>query len=172
MDAVTIREATPADAQAVVALIRGLAEFEALPGPDANAAGRFAEHLADADRMFEVFVAETSAGLAGYALYFLTYSTFRVEPKLYLEDLFVLPSHRNLGIGRELFLLCARAAVRRRCCRMEWAVLDWNEAAQRFYSGLGGAPDAEWQLYGVHGETLLGLAQTAPGAHVVIATAD
>src|SRR6185295_10534434 len=120
----------PADGAAVVALIRALADFEKLPGPDEAAATRFVEHAFGTPPRFSLLVAEVEGRVRGYALFFETYSTFRAAPSLFLEDLFVHPDVRKNGIGRTLMLELARTAVARGCERFEWTVLDWNEGAQ------------------------------------------
>ncbi|MDB4965105.1 MAG: GCN5-related N-acetyltransferase, partial [Myxococcales bacterium] len=93
-DETLIRAAEPRDLAAVVALVRGLAEFEKLPGPDAAAEARF---VADLGTHYQLYVAETRGTIIGYALYFFTYSTFLAQPSLYLEDLYVEPSARGRG---------------------------------------------------------------------------
>lgn len=147
MEPVTIRPAGERDADALVTLVQGLADFEHLQGPDADGAARLRRDFTDSSRIFEALVAEAAGSLVGYALYFFTYSTFRARPKLFLEDLFVEPAYRNRGTGRALFLACARVAARRGCCQLEWTVLHWNDAARRFYQRLGGERDTSWQIY-------------------------
>ena len=132
-----IRPALPADGPVVVELIRGLADFEKLPGPDAAAEARFLEHAFGPQARFGLLVAEVEGRVRGYALFFETYSTFRAAPSLFLEDLYVDPDVRRRGIGRAFMLELARTAVARGCERFEWTVLDWNENAQRFYRSLG-----------------------------------
>lgn len=154
----TVRPGGSADAEPLVELIRRLAEFEKLPGPDAAAAERLAADLENPHRLFNVLVADYGGTLIGYAFYFFTYSTFRGWPKLHIEDLFVEAEHRKHGTGRALLLACARIAARRRCGTMEWAVLDWNVDAQRFYRRHGAAPHTEWQPYSVDDRTLADLA--------------
>jgi GNAT superfamily N-acetyltransferase len=95
----------------------------------------------------------------GFALYFFTYSTFLARPTLYLEDLFVLPEERGRGAGRALLRALARIAVRRRCGRMEWAVLDWNTPSIRFYRRLGAGLRREWLLTRLTGAPLRRLAR-------------
>jgi GNAT superfamily N-acetyltransferase len=155
---VTVRPAASTDAPHIVDLIRGLAEFEKLPGPDVAAGERVAADLANPHRLFDALVADSAGEIVGYALYFFTYSTFRGWPKLYIEDLFVRPERRNQGTGRALLLACARVAARRRCGAMEWAVLDWNVGAQRFYRRHGAAPYTEWHPYSVDDRALTELA--------------
>jgi GNAT superfamily N-acetyltransferase len=95
---------------------------------------------------------------AGFALFFHSFSTFLARPGLYLEDLFVLPEHRGLGIGRALLTHLARLAVERGCGRLEWSVLDWNQEAISFYERLGAQANSEWTTYRVTGEALHRLA--------------
>jgi GNAT superfamily N-acetyltransferase len=142
-----IRPATPEDSAAIRALVVALAEYERLDPPDAAAQDRL---LADAFRpqpRVEIAVAVVDGVVAGYAFFFETYSTFLARPTLYLEDLFVLPAHRGVGVGKALFVYLAREAARRGCGRMEWAVLDWNEPALAFYRRLGAQHLADWQTF-------------------------
>jgi GNAT superfamily N-acetyltransferase len=82
-------------------------------------------------------------------LFFQTYSTFLCRPSLYIEDLFILPEHRGKGYGKKLLTLCLDLARERGCGRVEWAVLDWNTAAQDFYKKSGAKHLSEWHLYRV-----------------------
>ena len=156
----TIRPGRATDGAAVVELIRGLAEYEKLPGPDDAAAARFLEHAFGPQPRFGLLVAEVEGRVRGYALFFETYSTFRAASSLFLEDLFVHPEARRHGIGRTLMLELARIAVARGCERFEWTVLDWNESAQRFYRALGAQMLGEWLVCRVEGEALVELAKT------------
>jgi len=132
------------DAKALVGLVRALARYEKLK-PLAPAAAR--RLVRDAGRRFRVLMAEADGKPVGYAIYFLTYSTFLARPTLYLEDVFVHPDYRRLGLGRLFFAELRREARRERCGRMEWQVLDWNTPAQRFYRKLGAAPLEDWITY-------------------------
>ena len=151
-DAFHIRPAARGDLPGVLALIRGLAEFEKLPGPDAGAEARFARHFDE--RRFELLVAERDGELAAYALYFMTYSTFLVQPSLYLEDVFVRPGDRKRGLGGAILRHLAAIAVERGCGRFEWTVLDWNVEAQRFYRSLGAKVLTDWWVCRLDGEAL------------------
>lgn len=141
-----IRPAEARDLPAVVELIRALAVFEKLPGPDDAAAARLTRHFADG--RFALLVAEDSDGktLIGYALYFFSYSTFLARPTLYLEDLFVTPAARGTGLGRQLMAALAATARAHDCGRFEWTVLDWNVRAQKFYRSLGAELLDEWRI--------------------------
>jgi ribosomal protein S18 acetylase RimI-like enzyme len=156
-----LRPARAEDLPQVVALIRALADFEKLVGPDAAAERRFAEDFTADPPRFRLLVAESDGALVAYALYFFTYSTFLAQPSLYLEDLFVRPDCRSRGIGRSLMVELARIAVAEKCGRFEWTVLSWNARAQEFYRGLGATLLTDWQVCRVDGQTLLTLGQSA-----------
>ena len=110
----------------------------------------------------EVVVAEAGGEPAGFALFFHNYSTFLGKPGLYLEDLFVRPRFRGLGLGKRLMQFLAHTAVERGCGRFEWSVLDWNAPSIAFYRSLGARGMDEWTVQRVDGEALLALAQATP----------
>jgi len=155
---VIIRAAAARDLPSVVGLVRALADFEKLTGPDEAAARRLAEDFAAA--RYSLCVAEAGGRVIGYALYFFTYSTFLAQPSLYLEDLFVHPDARGRGIGERFMRTLAAEAVRRGCGRFEWTVLDWNVDAQKFYRRLGAEVMSSWWTCRVTGEALTKLATT------------
>ena len=125
-----IRPYRRSDAKAFAGLVRALARYKNLKPPTPAAARRLA---ADAGKRFRLMLAEVDGKPVAYALYFFTYSTFLAKQTLYLEDLFVLPTHRREGVGGKLFDALLREARRLKCGRMEWMVLDWNRMALRFY---------------------------------------
>jgi len=94
----------------------------------------------------------------GFALFFHNFSTFLGKPGLYLEDLFVRPAARGLGIGKRLLVWLARTALERGCARLDWAVLDWNEPSIGFYHRLGGVALDEWTTFRLTGAALERLA--------------
>jgi GNAT superfamily N-acetyltransferase len=100
----------------------------------------------------------------GFALYFHTYSTFLARRGLWLEDLFVLPTARGLGVGKALLRAVADVAVQRGCGRFEWSVLDWNTPAIRFYESLGAAVMPDWRIARVTGAAIGRLARGEPQA--------
>jgi GNAT superfamily N-acetyltransferase len=106
-------------------------------------------------------VAESAGEVVGFALYFRSYSTWEGVHGIYLEDLYVAPQHRGSGLGRALLVALAELAVQRGYARLEWAVLDWNEPAIRFYRGLGAVPMEEWTVFRLTGPAL---GQVAAGA--------
>ena len=153
-----IRPATPADVPLILTLVRELAAYER--EPDAVVATE-EDLLRDGfgERpLYRVLIAEDGGEGAGFALYFLNYSTWRGAPTLYLEDLFVRPAFRGRRIGIALMQRLAAEAVRTRCQRFVWQVLDWNEPAIRFYESLGARVLREWLCVRLEGAALASLA--------------
>ncbi len=151
---VSIRPAQPTDVPVVAELIWQLARFEKLEdevvlSDELLRVGLFGPHP-----YAEAVLAEEDGEPVGFALFFHTFSTFLARPGLYLEDLFVLPEHRGRGVGRTLLSHLARLSLERGCGRLEWAVLNWNKDAIRFYERLGAKPNSEWTVYRVTGEAL------------------
>jgi GNAT superfamily N-acetyltransferase len=142
-----IRPATRADASTIATLVRELADYEKLLHEAKAGAEDFLREIDSPNPVIHVLIAEWNGEPAGFALYFFNFSTFVGRPGLYLEDLFVRPAHRKHGIGRALLRELARIAQERNCGRMEWAVLDWNEPALRFYKSLDARPMTEWIVH-------------------------
>ena len=153
-----IRPAQPADAGELMRLIRALADYEKLSGMCVGTPEMLREALFGARRSCEALMAERGGRSVGFALYFSTFSTFLCKPGLYLEDLFVEPGERGLGIGKGLLRALAALAVERDCGRFEWSVLDWNEPAIGFYKKLGATPMDAWKIMRVTGDALHKLA--------------
>ena len=140
-----VRDAAPTDTAEIAALIRELAEYERLEHEVEFDEAELHQHLFQADPpAAHVLMAEADDGaVAGFALYFTTFSTFVGKPGIWLEDLFVRPQHRKQGHGLALL-----QAVRTRTDgRVEWAVLDWNEPSIEFYRSLGAEPVDGWTRY-------------------------
>lgn len=159
-DQYSFRSATPADVPAVLRCIRGLAEYEQLAHECVATEALLRETLFGDAPAAEVVLATTGSETAGFALWFRSYSTFLARPGIYLEDLFVFPEHRGRGLGRRFLGHLARVALERGYGRVEWAVLDWNSDAIRFYQSLGAVPMTDWTTYRLSGEALAEL-----GAH-------
>jgi len=154
----TIRSATERDVPLILELIRGLADYERLAHEVTATEASLRDSLFGPSPGAEVVIAESGAEAAGFALFFQNFSTFVGKRGLYLEDLFVKPAWRGRGVGRQLLIHLAQLAVQRDCGRLEWAVLDWNEPAIRFYPGLGAQPMHDWTVFRVAGDTLHQLA--------------
>ena len=141
-----IRAATPADVAEVMRLIRALADYEKLSHMVVGSEAQLREALFGPRPAAEALIAEHAGRAVGFALFFTTFSTFLCKPGILLEDVFVEPEHRGLGIGKALLRKLAALAVERDCGRLEWHVLDWNEPSIRFYESLGGKLLKEWIL--------------------------
>jgi len=142
-----IRPATRADAPVIESLVRELADYEKLLDDAKATAEDFLREIERPNPVIHVLIAEWDGSPCGFALYFFNFSTFVGRPGLYLEDLFVRPAQRKHGIGRALLRALARIATQRGCGRMEWAVLDWNEPALRFYKSLDARQMNEWIIH-------------------------
>jgi GNAT superfamily N-acetyltransferase len=149
-----IRKATVLDMPVICQLIRELAEFERLSHEVVVEENRLRGHLFGPRPFAEVILAEDAGEVVGFAFYFYTYSTFLGRPGIYLEDLFVRPAHRGKGHGKALLIQLAKTAVEQGCGRVEWAVLNWNEPAIRFYQALEAKPMNEWTVYRLSGQAL------------------
>lgn len=158
-----IRPARAEDVGTLVSLIRALAEYEqAAPGALEITEALLGESLFGDSPSVEGLVACAEEGVTGYALFFENFSSWRGRRGLYLEDLFVRPEFRGQGIGKALLREVAQIAVRRRCARMEWLVLDWNHPAIGFYRSLGAQPLEEWTTFRLAGSALQALAEGKP----------
>ncbi len=157
----TIRMAGPDDAPAIATLVRELAVFvkhedHAKAGPE-----DFRRHLFGPRPAAEAALAEINGQPVGFALWFSTFSTFRGQPGLYLEDLFVQTEHRSRGIGKALLAAVAATALDRGCGRVEWSVLKWNKAALGFYRSLEAQVLDEYTTCRIDEEPLRRLAEVA-----------
>ena len=160
--AISLRPAAREDVPVVVRLIRALAEYERLSPECFADEAALLSHLFGPRPYAEVLIAQVDGEPAGFALFFHNYSTFLTKPGIYLEDLFVVPHRRGLGLGKRLLAALAGLAVERGCGRLEWSVLKWNAPAIGFYERLGAVPMEEWQVYRLTGEPLLALAEGIP----------
>jgi GNAT superfamily N-acetyltransferase len=144
---IEIVRAQPADVPVILSLIRELAEFERLLDQVSATEEAIRESLFGSQPRAEVLLARVGEEVAGFALFFHNFSTFRGKPGVYLEDLFVRPRFRGTGCGQLLLRHLAALALQRGCARMEWAVLNWNQRAIDFYRKLGAVPLDEWAVY-------------------------
>lgn len=150
----TLRAARETDVDAIVGLIRELAEFEKLTHLLEVTPERLHPHLFGARPAAEAMVAEQGGEVIAFALWFTSFSTFLATPGLWLEDLYVRPAHRGAGVGEAMLRALAALALRRGCGRFEWSVLDWNEHAIRFYQRMGATVMPDWRICRVTGDAL------------------
>jgi len=146
-----IRPARVEDVPVILELIRDLAAYERAPDEVSATEGQLVDVLFGEKPAAEVLLAFDAASPVGFAVYFYNFSTWLGRPGLYLEDLFVRPEKRGKGYGRALLVELAKIARDRGCGRMEWAVLDWNEPAIKFYRALGAKPMHEWTVFRLTG---------------------
>ena len=164
MKNINLRAAEPRDVPAIVGLITELAEFEQLSHLLDLSAQTLHPHLFGPQPVVECVVAAPLAGadqstsgapgLVGFALFFTNFSTFLARPGLYLEDLYVQPAWRGMGVGKALLQHLGALAVARDYGRFEWSVLDWNERAIGFYEKMGATVMDEWRICRVAGPAL------------------
>lgn len=162
---ITIRPAAPDDVPLILRFIRDLAEYEREPQAvdateDLIREGLFGSGVGNnnAGPSAECLIGEVGGVAQGFAVYFHNYSTWKGRSGVYLEDLFVRPEARGVGLGKALLARVAAIAVARGCVRFEWNVLDWNTPAIEFYKALGAERMEEWTIHRVSGEALRRLA--------------
>jgi GNAT superfamily N-acetyltransferase len=154
---VTVRAARPSDVNAVFELISSLADYERLLHEVEATPEQVAEALfGETPRVF-CDLAEINGEIVGFGLWFYTFSTFRGKHGLYLEDLFVKPEHRGLGVGRILLGHLAARCLAENLGRLEWSVLDWNEPAIAFYRSMGATLMDGWTMCRLDGSALAAL---------------
>lgn len=157
---IAIRTATEEDVPLILRFIRELARYEKLEHQVVATEDSVRTTLFGNPRFAEVLIGEVDGDPVGFALFFHNYSTFLARPGIYLEDLYVRPELRGHGYGRALLARLASVAIERNCGRVEWAVLNWNEPAIRFYRSLGALPMDQWTVYRIMGEALENLARS------------
>ena len=157
-----IRTATLADVPAILQLIRDLATYERAPDDVTATEEQLRDVLFREKPAAEVLLAFAGEAPVGFAVFFHNFSTWLGRPGLYLEDLFVKPEERGKGYGRALLVHLGKIARERGCGRMEWAVLNWNEPAIKFYRALGAKPLDEWTVYRLTGDEINALAESGP----------
>jgi GNAT superfamily N-acetyltransferase len=153
-----LRPATRSDLATILQLIQDLAVYEKLRDECVCTGDLLEQHLFGEHPKAEVVMAEWNDEIAGFALFFHTFSTFLGKPGIYLEDLFVKPEHRGKGAGKALLVHLARLASLRGCGRVEWSVLDWNEPSIGFYESLGAKRIGDWSKFRLTGSELEALA--------------
>jgi GNAT superfamily N-acetyltransferase len=155
-----IRPARVEDVPVILDLIRDLATYERAPDEVTATEKQLTDVLFGERSAAEVLLVFEGKSPVGFAVYFYNFSTWLGRPGLYLEDLFVRPEKRGKGYGRALLVELAKIARDRECGRMEWAVLDWNEPAIKFYCALGAKPMDEWTVFRLTRDGIARLAES------------
>jgi GNAT superfamily N-acetyltransferase len=138
-----VRDAEPRDLDEILALVRALAEYEREPDAVVFDRDEFARHCFGEDAVARVLIANADDAVAGFAVYYRTFSTWLGRDGIWLEDLFVRPEYRRQGCAQ----LLLRELRHRTDGRVEWAVLDWNAPAQEFYRSIGAGPAEGWTIW-------------------------
>ena len=154
-----IEDATEKDVALILQFIRELAEYERSANRVSATEDLLRATLFGQNRNAHALIAYRDQEPVAFAIYFFSYSSFSGLPNLYLDDIFVRPAHRGLGLGKELFAFLARRASERGCGRMEWSVLNWNEPAIGFYRKLGAEPVTDWTVFHLAKEDIERLGQ-------------
>ncbi|HMF78372.1 MAG TPA: GNAT family N-acetyltransferase [Bryobacteraceae bacterium] len=163
-EGITISPAQESHIPLILRFIRELAEYEKLASKVVASEALLRESLFGKQPMAEVLIAYFGDEPAGFAVFFHNFSTFAGRAGIYLEDLFVEPKFRRKGIGKALLAHLAKLTKERECARLEWAVLDWNAPAIRFYKKLGAEALGDWTVYRVSGGELDSLAKLTASA--------
>lgn len=158
MSKLTIRQATPQDAAAIMQFIIDLAVYEKAADQVMSSEQDILDTLFCESPKSFALIAEIDGTAVGYAVYFFSYSTWLGKYGIYLEDLYVSPERRGSGAGKALLRELAKIAVAKDCGRIEWSVLDWNEPAIQFYQALGAVANDGWTVYRLCDQALLDFA--------------
>ena len=158
-----IRLAAPGDVPVLLALVHELAAYEREPDAVETTEAMLHEALFGAAPVASCHVAVVAGEVVGFALWYVTFSTWKGVAGLWLEDLFVRPSARGTGLGKALLQALAAVCVERGYARFEWWVLDWNAPSIGFYRSLGAVPQEEWTTFRVDGPMLTALAAGSVG---------
>jgi GNAT superfamily N-acetyltransferase len=150
----SISQIAPNEVPALLELIRELAQFERLEHEVEASVDSLTESLFGAKPVAGAFISRIDSDLAGYALYFFTFSSFIGRAGIWLEDLYVRPAFRRQGLGRAMIEAVARIGADRNCGRFEWTALNWNKNALDFYRKLGAKTMDEWVLVRMNAERL------------------
>lgn len=148
-----IRFATEKDTKLILMFIKELAVYENLLS-EVIATEEVLYNSLFIKKQAEVIIGEYNGEPVGFALFFHNFSTFLGKANLYLEDLYVQPQMRGLGLGKSLFSALARIAIERDCGRLDWWCLDWNESSIKFYMKMGAIPMNDWTVYRVENQAL------------------
>lgn len=154
MSKITINKVSKSNFENFFELILELAKYEKLTPPEKKAKARLKKDVLSKKNSVESYLVYYNKQPVGYAILFYTYSSFLALPTLYLEDIFILEEYRKKGVGQEMFDFCKKLAKKKDCGRMEWAVLDWNTPAIKFYEKNKAKPLKDWIYYRLTKEQL------------------
>lgn len=158
MEQPTFRYAKEDDASLILYFVKELASYEKMSDEVVADETLIKEWIFEKQKAEVIFAMEDGVEV-GFALFFHNFSTFLGRAGIYLEDLYVLPAYRGKGYGKACLKKLAQIAIERKCGRLEWWCLDWNQPSIDFYLSLGAKPMQEWTTYRITGDTLVDLAK-------------
>ncbi len=159
-DKFKLRFAEKKDVMLILGFIKELAIYEHLLDEVVATEEGLCESLF-VNKAAEVIIGEYEGKPIGFALFFHNFSTFLGKPGLYLEDIYIQPSFRGLGLGKIMLSFIGKLAKERQCGRVEWWCLDWNKSSIEFYESLGAQRMKDWTVFRVSGDDLDNLAKEA-----------
>jgi GNAT superfamily N-acetyltransferase len=157
---IEIRKATVEDSALILRFVTELAIYEKAEREVVATVSDIRDSLFGGKSTTHGVICNIDNEPAGFAVYFLNYSTWLGKHGLYLEDLYISPDNRGAGAGKALLKYLAKTAISMNCGRFEWSVLDWNEPAIRFYQSIGAKPQSEWVGYRLEGRSLVEFANS------------
>ena len=160
MSEISLRKAGPEDASLILEFIRELAKYERAASEVTATVADIERNLFHPETTTEAIICSIDRKPIGYAVYFLSFSTWLGKNGLFLEDLYISPNSRGAGAGKKILKHLANVAISNGCGRLEWNVLDWNEPAIRFYESIGAKARNEWVGYRLEGEPLVEVARS------------
>lgn len=159
MTNITYRDAQPEDAALILEFILSLARYEKLEHEVSAKLANVEKTLFGPDSKAFCIIAEKNDVACGFCLCFYNYSTFQGKPGIYIEDLYVDPTHRGQGIGKGFFKILAQKALDEDCGRIQWWVLDWNKPSIEFYKSMGAKAMDEWTVFRLEPDAIESLAK-------------
>lgn len=154
MSKIKIRKAVIEDAELILSFVLKLAQEEKAEHEVETDREQLIKTLFGKESTTQAIICEADGVPIGHAVYFFNYSTWQGKHGLYIEDLYILAEHRNIGAGKQIIKHLSCLALENDCGRMEWSVLDWNARAIKFYTSLGARPQSEWIRYRLSGNAL------------------
>ncbi|MGO2333773.1 GNAT family N-acetyltransferase [Providencia sp.] len=155
---IEIKPATLENATLILEMIIELADYEKARHEVKATVTDIENSLFGPNSKTEALMCYVDGKPAGYAVFFTSYSTWLGNNGIYLEDLYISPDFRGTGAGKTLLKHIAILACERKCQRLEWSVLDWNQPAIDFYKSIGAEPQDEWVRYRMDEKTIISFA--------------
>ena len=160
MENIEIKAASREDSHLILQFIKELAHFEKAKEAVVATVEDIEENLFNHQTMTEALICFLDGSPVGFSVYFLNFSTWLGKKSLYLEDLYISPKYRGLGVGKYILKYLANLALDKNCGRFEWSVLDWNQSAIQFYESIGAQAQSEWVGYRLQGSALVSFANS------------